>query len=86
MAPPFLVMKPIKPNYVRSIQFECLRCGRLQDVEVHESMNIKIGMIIQPYSGGGIWGVCRFCKAKGLRALEEIEQPKKRPVGWRLPK
>ena len=76
-------MKPIKPDYVKTIKFECIKCDRVQEVEVHEGMSIKIGTVIYPYSGGGMWGKCRFCRAGGLRAMEEIEQPKKRPVGWR---
>ena len=79
-------MKPKKPKYIHVIKFRCTKCERDQQVEVHEGMHIEVGTVIYPYSGGGEWGKCRFCKAGGLRALDAPELPKQGPVGWRLPK
>ena len=83
---PFLAMKPIKPDYISTVKFKCPKCGRTQEIEIHEGMTIEIGTIIKPYPGGGRWGKCCFCGVGGLRALEELEKPKKGPVGWRSPK
>lgn len=78
---------PTRPPYVHLIKFVCTHCGHEHEVEVHEGMDIKIGTVIQPYSGGGMWGKCRRCRKPGLRALEEPPRPKKGPVGWKnIPK
>ena len=78
---------PKKPPYLHTLRFICTRCDREQQVEVHDGMGVKIGTVLKPYPGGGGWGVCRFCKGAGLRALEEPPQPRKGPVGWKkIPK
>jgi hypothetical protein len=77
---------PKKPKYIRTLEFECIHCGRKHEIEVHDGMNISKGTIIKPSAGGGMWGRCRFCRKAGLRAITESPRPKKGPVGWRLPK
>ena len=76
-------MKPKKPNYIHEIKFVCVHCGRERMVEVHESMRVQPGSMIQPYAGGGNWGRCLFCKRAGLKATEAPPVKKKESVGWR---
>jgi hypothetical protein len=73
----------VKVSHVHKITFECIHCQRTRVIEVHENMGIELGTVIKPYSGGGNWGQCLFCKKGGLRATEATPVKKKGPVGWR---
>ena len=41
-----------------------------------------VGEILQPYPGGGKYGVCLRCKRSGLKVIEIPRIAPTKPVGW----
>ena len=76
-----MAIPPSKP-YLSIQKFECIHCGRVHEIQIHDGQQIRKGDVIKPSAGGGAWGKCKFCRKPGLRAITEKEPEKKGPVGW----
>ena len=44
---------------------------------------LELNQVIEPYSGGGKYGVCLKCGRTGLKIVEVPVEKVKKPKGWR---
>ena len=75
--------KTTQVDHLHRLVFECIHCGRKQELVMHDGYKIEIGTVLHPYAGGGTWGQCIFCKRPGLRAITEPPKKTKGPEGWK---
>lgn len=62
----------------RKAKAKCIHCGM-----VHRIVDqFPLGMVLQPFPGGGDHGRCLRCHKEGLEVIEVEKKEPIKPIGW----